>query len=409
MKLAIMGDLHLGYERFAEDSFTQAEEALRSACGSADLVLLAGDIFDTRVPKQETYERAFRLFNAVMFQGAELAQFSAKAQRSVPRVPFVAIHGTHERRMRDLSNPIQVLEAAGLVVNVHDACAVFSKGGERVAVCGMGGVPEEYARSALQALSVAPLPDAFNVFMFHQTLRELVPPTDFLSVDELPVGYDLYVCGHIHWMQKAAAHGKPLLLPGSTVLTQMKRNEEASKGYFMFDTAAKQAEFVAIDSRPFFYVEAEFSDATLQEVRARCADAISKTLAGKAFNKTPIVRLRLGGTLAKGLAQANVELSDVAKQFEGKAIVEIDRAELESGTLKEAIERLREARERKLSVRETGMALLKEKARGTAAEQLGIEELFAQLGEGSTDAAFEKLLQVQPKQEEPKKRGLLHF
>lgn len=403
-----MGDLHLGYERFAEDSFVQAEEALRSACSNADLVLLAGDIFDTRVPKQETYERAFRLFNAVMFRGAELAQFSAKSQRAVPNVPFVAIHGTHERRTRDLSNPIQVLEAAGLVVNVHDAGAVFGKGSERVAVCGMGGVPEEYARSAIQSLSIAPLPDAFNVFMFHQTLRELVPPTDFLSIDELPTGYDLYVCGHIHWMQKATAHGKPLLLPGSTVLTQMKKNEEGSKGYFMFDTAAKQAEFIVIDSRPFFYLEADFEDATLQEVRARCASAISETLAGKAFNKTPIVRLRLGGTLAKGLAQANVDLSDVAKQFEGKVIVEIDRAELESGTLKEAIERLRQARERKLSVRETGMALLKEKARGTAAEQLNVEELFALLGEGGTDAAFEKLIQA-PKQEAQKKKGLLHF
>lgn len=64
MKIAILSDFHLGYARFYQDSFVQAERALDAASG-ADLILLAGDIFDARMPKQEVFARAFDLFTPV--------------------------------------------------------------------------------------------------------------------------------------------------------------------------------------------------------------------------------------------------------------------------------------------------------------------------------------------------------
>ena len=62
MKIAIFSDPHLGYARFEEDSYQQAEAAIVSASRKADLILCAGDIFDIKIPKLETIKRAVEIF-----------------------------------------------------------------------------------------------------------------------------------------------------------------------------------------------------------------------------------------------------------------------------------------------------------------------------------------------------------
>ncbi len=262
MKVAILGDFHFGYPRFYEDSFIQAERALLKADEQADVLLIAGDIFDTRVPKPEVISRAIEIF------------------KKLKHKPIV-IHGTHERRPKGFVNPVELLCQVGLAENAHGKNVIREIDGEKIAVYGLGGVPEEYAKAAIGALNPQPVEGAFNVFMFHQNLKELMEMVEHgLYMDDLPPGFDLYIDGHLHKHNHLEKGGKFLIIPGSTVMTQI-RKEESKKGFVLYDTTSRGFEFIEIQVRPFYYILAHSSD-----------EAISK-IASIDLNPHPIVALEV--------------------------------------------------------------------------------------------------------------------
>ena len=62
MKLAILSDMHIGYERFAEDAYNQAEAAVKAAMSVADMLLIPGDVFDKRAPKPDVIAQGINIF-----------------------------------------------------------------------------------------------------------------------------------------------------------------------------------------------------------------------------------------------------------------------------------------------------------------------------------------------------------
>ena len=109
MRIGIVADNHLGYPRFEEDSFVQAERAMHGAAEKCDVIINAGDIFDTRIPKLETLQRGMELFRKI-------------------KVPVFAIYGNHERRTKEMTNPVQLLLTANLVKYLHGTSEVFEEG-----------------------------------------------------------------------------------------------------------------------------------------------------------------------------------------------------------------------------------------------------------------------------------------
>src|SRR3989338_8285490 len=212
MKIALTGDFHFG---FNEDAAPQAELAL-DACRDADAVIAAGDLFDSRIPRQETLNEAFLVFaNAkkALKSGVEISEIKfnhdSKETASIAGYPPIfVIHGTHERRSRGLVNPIDLLDSARAAVNIHGRIIEIRKQGERACLQGMGGVPEEYARQAMRKMEFKPIEGAFNVFVFHQSLEEAIPFGETLSCEDLPAGFDLYLDGHIHWAQEINSAGR---------------------------------------------------------------------------------------------------------------------------------------------------------------------------------------------------------
>jgi DNA repair exonuclease len=65
MKLAIISDFHIGYERFRSDAYNQAEEALSKAAELADAIIIPGDIFDFRTPKPDVIAEGISLFRSI--------------------------------------------------------------------------------------------------------------------------------------------------------------------------------------------------------------------------------------------------------------------------------------------------------------------------------------------------------
>lgn len=369
MKIAIFSDTHLGYARFEADSYAQAERVVEDATRKADLILCAGDVFDVKVPKLETLKRAVELFNRA-------------------DVPVFVIHGNHERRARDMVNAVQLLAAGTKIRVLNGESAVWGKNGETVQVFGLGSVPEEYAQSVLERRlkeSYKPEEGAFKILMLHQSVKELVPADG----EELTLAYletlpfDLIVNGHIHeTMTKLDGR---FVIPGSTVITQLKKEEMAPKGYFLYDTSARKSEFVEVPSRRFFYEALVFSDASEMDVKG----SVEKRIDGiRKAHPDAIIAIKIDGTLKKGLSTSDIKLE------ERPGIFIENRLNAES--LGARLEKIRVAREANLSARgELAMKELKAKTAGKVT-LFDSSEIFDKLLAG-TEETMEYLEKINKK------------
>ena len=361
MKLAVIGDTHLGAKWGTPregDSFEQAEEAVRRAVEEgADLLLLLGDLFDTRIPRPEVWTRAMRIFTLpkmgrgrVRLVGTVGKEEGEISPLSLQGVPVVSLHGNHESRTEGLKNPVEVLEAAGMLLHLHREAVIFEGPGGRVAVHGMSYVPERYARGFLQTWNPQPVEGAFNVLMLHQSLGQYVfspEEVSALSPEDLPPGFDLYLCGHIHYRVESTLHGKPLLFPGSTERTQLLPVEASNrKGFYLVEDGRPR--FVELESpRDFFYEEVEAEGMEVSLLQERVRRRVEALLSGERKNprKPPLIRLKLRGRLAKG-RKGDFDEASLEEEFSDRALLVVSKEELSSpseGAGREALGRLGEA------------------------------------------------------------------
>ncbi|MDE1855670.1 MAG: DNA repair exonuclease [Candidatus Micrarchaeota archaeon] len=357
MKVAIVSDLHLGYERFAEDSYVQAEEALAKAAELSDMIIIPGDVFDVRNPRLEVLAHGVNIFRNLAKRQWKARVVSYSGARMIHTdIPIIVIPGTHERRAQGAGNSVELLSLAGLLVDVSDSTAEVEKGGERVAVFGLGGLSEEKVKEVLAQLGPKPVDGAFNIFMFHQSTHELLPfSKDFITFDDLPKGFDLYVDGHIHNKVIDKVHGKPFLIPGSTVLTQLKDGEQEGKGFFVFDTKTNAYEFIRINSREFYVESVKVDGKRITEIEQEVSKHIDKILAKS--KEKPIIRIILEGEMKEGYKQADIDLSDTLKRYKEKAILEVSKGKIDDKETESEIESLRKGSVESVSVRDYGLSI----------------------------------------------------
>ncbi|MGC8585999.1 MAG: metallophosphoesterase family protein [Candidatus Micrarchaeia archaeon] len=381
MKIAIVSDTHLGYEPFAEDAYMQAKEALEKASSIADMILLPGDIFDKRFPRPDVLAQAFNIFRDLSHKewSAKVVKFTPlEGSKSFTSVPIIAIPGTHERTVIGKENPLNLLALAGMLVDASESYVTVENNGESVSIFGLGGISEEQAKQKLLELNPKPLPGSFNIFVFHQSIFELLPfSEDFMHLSDLPKGFDLYVDGHIHSKYISSIYGKKFIIPGSTVLTQLKENEQEPKGFFVFDTKAYKEEFIQINSRPFKVIHIKFSNAQPSEIEQRCEQEINSAideLSKDPFKRVPIVRLVLEGTIA---GASDFLLSALAKRYSSKAVLSIDSSRLESPEIVASMEGVRESKIGEMPIKELGIRVFMNKLKeANFNAKVDVQELF---------------------------------
>ena len=380
MKVAILSDFHLGYGRFRGDAFRQAEEALAKAAGLADAIIIPGDIFDSRAPEPDVIAEAINLFRNLARREwkARTVEFTGEG-RPYTDVPVVAIPGTHERRAKDAADPVDILGLAGLLVDISNATAIIEADGERLAVRGVGGIADERFRQAVAEINPVPVQGMFNIFVFHESLYELLPfSEDFMRLDELPRGFDLYVCGHIHGRVEAEVHGKKLLIPGSTVLTQLKEAEQDAKGFYVFDTKSMSYEYVRINSRRFVMQRIDAGRFSGGEVISAIEEGIEGMIGGA--NDRPVIRIVVEGRMPRG-SSAEMELNNIPRRYEGRAVVEVSK----SGITEDSVRSVSAAESvvfEKMSVKDYGIGIFVEKLKQAGADtgRIGPVELLDLLG-----------------------------
>jgi DNA repair exonuclease SbcCD nuclease subunit len=377
MKLAITSDFHLGHGQGSElagDSFEALGEVLDKSMG-CDLILVAGDLFDKRTPSTETLTGCMELLIKPLAaeNGTRLVQGIGKnVEELTPLhqqgIPVVAIHGTHERRVRGLINPVQALEKAGFLIYLHCNGVVLEKNGERICIQGMSGVPDQFSWPVLQRWKPKPLRGCFNILMLHQSVSPFMYAEHMLPLERLPKGFDLYVLGHVHESKKSSHSGSPLLIPGSLITTHLNRECVAPRGFWIFDTKSGDAAFIPLENqRRAYYLEHDGPQGGLE--------AGLEKLLEHPHKKKPLIRIK--GDVP--------DLPGLNSRFGERAIISVRR---ESGNEKPPSVGIRE---HTLSVQELGKNLLKQNLKAAGLEEELFEGLFDLLAHGKPEEALRLL------------------
>ena len=426
MKVAVISDTHLGTKWGTprqQDSFDQAREAIERALElGAKIILIPGDIFETRRPHQEVWAQAMWILSpALMREQSEVKLIDSidKNREDISEValrgvPIIALHGNHERSARGLLNPVQALEKAGFLIHLHHTTLIFETPAGRIAVHGMSSVPERHAKNVLSTWNPKPIKGAFNILMLHQAVGQYVfSSEEFPTIDlpDLPRGFDLYICGHMHYHAEATAHGKPLLFPGSTERTQLLLIEaQVPKGFYMLDVGDLLSyEFVELKGvRDFHYEEMNFDGVGISQLNEAVKGKIEELLSRprRNPNKLPLIRLRLRGTLAKDASRTEFDHEAIIQEFADRALVAINKDDLIAPGLEEKVKFLRELRERHVAVDEMAMQLIESNLKDIGyAQMFDARTIYELLADGRAEEAQARVFEVVDKLVESELKG----
>ncbi len=395
MRISIIGDVHCGYawgEERGGDSFAALEECIQNS-KDADLIILAGDIFDTRLPKQEVFARAAKIIaQAKTFQSnTKLLESKGKAEISplaLRGVPVLAIHGNHDRRSKHLINPVQSLEHAGLLIHMHGSTLLFDCSGTKVAVHGLSNVPERYAKEAMLAWAPKPVPNALNILVVHQSIdpyiySPLEPPT--VKLEDLPDGFQLIVNGHIHWHDRRLVKGNAFLVTGSVSPTAIGKYEADQRKVFWQWDGSQLVQVPLKSQRKIFWEEFEWSPDVKEKINARLEQLIKEN---EDAQPKPIVAAKVRGKLPVGVQQPN--FSDVIDKWGDRTVIQVTRS-LTSEDFEQQVELLNALRENRLSSEESGLKILMDNMRQSGC-WIKADMIFDLLVEGSVDSIFDDLV-----------------
>lgn len=380
IKIAVISDQHFGLARNSEradDCWEGAEEAFHKA-ENCDLIIIPGDIFNEKIPRPEDWAKSLKLFSSI-------------------NVPVVAIHGNHERRGRGLINCVQGLEHAGFLKHLHCEKAEYEIKGKKISVHGMSAVPEAYAREVLEQWDPKPVKGSYNIFVIHQSIDPYIfnprePPS--LKLEDLPKGFDLYIAGHIHWTEKTEFMGKPFIIPGSTVTTQVNKSEAKSpKGFFIVEVSDEtNIRFVKLENvRKVFYKDFKVNNEKVSDVLEKIDDYLGRIKE----KKKPLVRVRVSGRIGKG---EELNFFQLKEKYRKNMILSLF-SRVSEEELENKMKLLKDIRESRISVEEMGMKILRENMKELKTAK-DYEEIFDLLVDGNVDSAMVHLLAKSEKKEE---------
>jgi DNA repair protein SbcD/Mre11 len=263
--LAHLADLHLGfraYHRANPQGINLREADVAAAFRQAidrvvelrpELVLIAGDVFHTVRPSNASIAEAFR-------------QFSSLHER-LPEVPVVLIAGNHDSpRAADTGHILALFrEIPNLVVVTDEARTVHLEEIDTAVLClPHNALARPQAEDALEGehlLALEPLPAAgTNILMMHGTVSgsaaegKLRYVSEFggVTVDDTAIGperWDYVALGHYHLLTELAPN---MWYAGGIerTSTNIWMEAEGPKGFLVYDTDRRRADFQVLDTRP---------------------------------------------------------------------------------------------------------------------------------------------------------------
>jgi len=206
MKFAHLGDCHLGGWRFPElqelnmQSFSKAIEICIKE--KVDMVLIAGDLFDSAYPSIDILKKTFGEFK--------------KLKQS--EIPCFIIAGSHDYSVSGKTF-LDVLEHAGFCKNASDYTEKDGKVtlhpviSEKYAIYGYPGKKSGLEVQELKGMEIQDSPGFFKIVMLHTAIKQALGniPIDSISIEELPKA-DYYALSHLHvdFAEKNVVYSGPI-------------------------------------------------------------------------------------------------------------------------------------------------------------------------------------------------------
>lgn len=408
VKLAVISDLHLGFKTGSErkeDAYSQAAKAFSKALSEdPDIIILLGDIFHKKIPSQETLGESISFFSELNRKFNKFVKIRKLKENKLVesgRIPsIVTIYGTHERRNPGKVNPVHILEKANLIHCLNKDSILIQINGQRIGLHGLSGVHDTFAKKELLDWNPKPFDKAFNLFLIHQTFNDIIPTnnSEFLEFKDLPEGFDMYLLGHIHWKieEKHPITKKPILVPGSTIRTQLREIEsKIEKGFYIINIVQDRirTKFVPITTRPFFFEKIKIENQKPSEIVTNVTEKIDNILNKKPKDKA-LVKFKIEGKLAEGFLPADLQIKSLTKKYSDKLFLNIDTSNVTSSDLEKRESFLQKIMQRKESVESIGLQLLMNSLKSSDPI---IEEIFTSLSEDDLERAKGLINQIKMK------------
>lgn len=262
-------DNHLGYKQDdllrRKDSFMAFAEALQVAREkNVDFILLGGDLFHVNRPSSAIEHKCIKIIRQHMSddadRGASFKRISGDfshfervkhANFEDPNLkvpyPIMTIHGNHDDPTGPNAKSVcEKLATCGLLnyfgafklqtKDIEIAPIIFEKDGIKIALYGMGFVPDIKLRASFdrnEIRFVAPPLDTFNILVVHQNRVPHVK-SKYIPDEYYPKFIHLLIRGHEHdtliptrWPESEV--DGLVYQPGSTVATSISSQESAPK------------------------------------------------------------------------------------------------------------------------------------------------------------------------------------
>jgi DNA repair exonuclease SbcCD nuclease subunit len=334
MRFIHFADCHLdGFRdyKLAKLGFANFKVVIQAALDKqVDFVLLAGDLFNTAIPRIEALKVA--------------TEELKKLQDA--KIPVYAIAGSHDYSPNG-KTVLDVLELAGLLTLVMKGEVTpekklrleFTKDKKTGAlITGIIGKKGMLDSAYYQSLDTNKLQgDGFKIFMFHTALEELKTkefenmPGHSLSM--LPSGFDYYAGGHVHVVQRYSDKNyQNIVYPGPTFPNSFRELELLKKGsYVLYDDEREEKyshEFIETKKVLSYTFSVEGKSAS--EAKEYILKSVPESV------QDAIVLLRIIGTLEQGTVQ-DMELDDIIKELHKRQAFHVLRntAKLQSMTFEE--------------------------------------------------------------------------
>ncbi|MCK5063025.1 MAG: hypothetical protein KAR23_03790, partial [Candidatus Aenigmarchaeota archaeon] len=331
----------------------------------------------------------------------ELVQVKGKEQKihqlNKTGIPIVAIAGTHERRGKDMTNPVNLLNTTGYLIGLHSETAIYRKDKETVAITGISGVPEAFAREVFKKIDPRPEDGCINIMLMHQSVGKYVYTDERspgLDIEDLPEGFDLIVNGHIHWRNDCMIGPKKdtlFLIPGSTLTTQVRANEAGKdKGVTIYDTKTKKTEFIPLKTqRKVIYKEIECDKKSIREIKENVIEYLSE-ISKEIYTKKPVVRIKITGKIDSN--NSRIDLSDIIAKNRDRYILSF-KNNLKNDKQDKSMKLLSELIDNRLSIDSMGLEIMKDYA-GKAKISFDYRQIFELLADGRVEDAEDMLLKL---------------
>ena len=309
MRFAHIADCHLGAWSSHPDLRELPLRAFAAAvdkiiAGHLDFVLLAGDFFDSSMPSVDV----------LRFAVEQLMRLKEAGMR------VYAIAGSHDYSPTG-KTMLSVLEAAGLLYNVHMRCAEDKSGARIFGIEGLrGGLDREQfanlnennscfrveqsshdkdsSTSPSYDTNSSPSPRArYNIFMFHAAVDE-ISGMKGVSLAALPKGFDYYAAGHVHEPAQQAYDKGFVVFPGPLFPAEFSELEKLGCGSFCIVDASNGCPSMRTEIVKLADVKIISVDCNLKsphEIESEFFDLLSKDgIDGS------IILLKASGMLASG-------------------------------------------------------------------------------------------------------------